>query len=377
MRIVEVTGPVGRKRFMDVSCRINREFPQWVPPLKLMMRGALQPRSSILLAKGPYALLVAEGDERKIIGRILVGIDERLNLEKRWKRGWFSLFDCVNDKATAVALIHAAEQWVTERGMTELNGPLSPSGGDDFRGFLTKGFDTLPSLMNNWNPSWIPALFEEEGYCTETTLLAYDLKPDLKDVEHYRKISAYARKKFGFRVDSAVKQHLDREIHDICQVLTSTVPLDWDMTVPSEEELRKGARLLMPFLDMDFVKIARQEADGKPIGFVVGVPDYNQVLADMNGSLFPFGFIRFLAGRRHIRRLRVFMQFVAPEWQGRGVTAALYGGMLESAQAKGMKEAEGSTIGEENIRSRKAVEDFGAVISKVYKLYTKQLPGKT
>lgn len=375
MRIAEVSGPIGRKRFMDVSYRINSGFPQWVPPLKLMIRGALQPKSSILLAKGPFAMLVAEDDDGKIIGRILVGIDERLNREKQWKRGWFSLFDCLDNQAAATGLIRAAEKWVSVRGVTELNGPLSPSGGDDFRGFLTQGFETQPSLMNNWNPAWMPTLFEQEGYGTETVLLAYDLKPKIEDVAHYRKVSAYARKKFGFRVDSAVKRQIDREIHDIHRVLVSTVPMDWDMTVPSEEELKKGARLLMPFLDMDFVKIARQEVDGTPIGFVVGVPDYNQVLATMNGSLFPIGFIRFLAGRRHIRRLRVFMQFVAPEWQGQGVTAALYGAMLESAHEKGFTEAEGSTIGEENLRSRKAVEDFGGVISKVYKLYTKKLQG--
>jgi GNAT superfamily N-acetyltransferase len=376
MRIVEVSGPLGRKKFMDVSYRINRGSPQWVPPLKIMMRGALKPRGSILLAKGPYAMLVAEDDAGKIIGRILVGIDERLNREKNWKRGWFSLFDCVSDRTAAAALIRAAEKWVSERGMTELNGPVSPSGGDDFRGFLTRGFESQPSLMNSWNPSWIPSLFEEEMYCTETVLLAYDLKPEPKDVEHYAKVSAYARKKFGFRVDSAVKKQVGREIHDLAQVMKATVPMDWDMTVPSEEELKKGARLLMPILDMDFVKIARQESDGTPIGFIVAVPDFNQVLSTMNGSLFPFGFARFLAGRRSIRRLRVFIQFVVPQWQGRGVTAALYGGLLESAYAKGMKEAEGSTIGEENVRSRKAVEDFGAVISKVYKVYTKKLSEK-
>ena len=48
------------------------------------------------------------------------------------------------------------------------------------------------------------------------------------------------------------------------------------------------------------------EKDGEAIGAALTLPDINQVMAKLNGRLLPFGWARFLLGKRKIDQCRVF-----------------------------------------------------------------------
>ncbi len=45
------------------------------------------------------------------------------------------------------------------------------------------------------------------------------------------------------------------------------------------------------------------EKDGEVVGAALTLPDINQVLAKMNGRLLPFGWLKFLLGKRKIDRV--------------------------------------------------------------------------
>jgi hypothetical protein len=89
----------------------------------------------------------------------------------------------------------------------------------------------------------------------------------------------------------------------------------------------------------------------------------------MNGTLFPLGIFKFLYYRRKITRVRIFIQFVIPEYQGRAVNAAIFYNYMKIGESKGLTEAEGSTVGEENAQALRVLEAAGGERYKAYRMY--------
>ena len=66
----------------------------WVPPLLGEMRRIIDARRNSYLRKGPHRLFLVRRDGHPA-GRIMAGVDERLNAVKGLHEGWFSLFESV------------------------------------------------------------------------------------------------------------------------------------------------------------------------------------------------------------------------------------------------------------------------------------------
>jgi len=361
------------KRFIQLAYDLYRENPNWVAPLRGQLYKTLREKNNPRFDNGPVAFLLAWEDDTPV-GRIMVGIDENVNREKKRRAGYISLFECVEDTKTAFALLDAAMDWLRERGMDEVVGPVSPTGGDDFRGLLVMGFDGPPALMNVYNHAYYRDFFEAYGFEKKNDLYAYYLDVGIFPEERFRRVVEYSMRRFHFHVDMADFKNIEREIRDIREILLLAMPEDWeDMVVPSVEDIRKEARFLLPLLKPELVQIAREDGTGRPLGFVVGAPDYNQVLQKLKGRLFPFGVIKALYYRRRIDGARVFIQFVIPEYQGKGVNGAIFYHMLRHAKAAGITHGDGSTIGEENLKSRQSVERAGGRHYRTYRYYHKAI----
>jgi len=135
--------------------------------------------------------------------------------------------------------------------------------------------------------------------------------------------------------------------------------------------VRRTATALKRFAVRELVRIAR--CGNQPIGFLVAMPDYNQVLAKMNGRLFPTGWLTFLRMRRKIDAIHVFIAFVIPEYQRKRVIEALYYAVAREALARGYTWGEGSTVLETNLPMRKENERLGGVHRRTYRIYRKQI----
>jgi GNAT superfamily N-acetyltransferase len=93
----------------------------------------------------------------------------------------------------------------------------------------------------------------------------------------------------------------------------------------------------------------------------------------MNGRLLPFGWLRFLAGKRKIDRVRVFALGVKPEYQHTGIAARFYVRHIETAAETGVGGAETGWILETNEPMNRAMEGMGGHVVKRYRLYEKSL----
>lgn len=115
------------------------------------------------------------------------------------------------------------------------------------------------------------------------------------------------------------------------------------------------------------------EKDGEVVGAALTLDDYNQVLAELGGRLLPFGWLKFLRGRRKIDEIRVFALGVKPEYQHTGTAAAFYVNVWETVRRVGVTGAETGWILELNEPMNHAMEALRGDIVKRYRLYERVL----
>ncbi len=358
------------KDFINLPFELYKGDTAWVPPLKSDFRKYITGKNNSLNDVGPHNKIVAYRNN-SVVGRLLVGINEHLNTAKGFREGYISLFESVYDEDVAFSLFEYAENWLRERNVNLIKGPLSLPGGDDNRGLLLDNFNDPTLIMNTYNKKYYNDLFTSYGFEKYYDCYAYKTEFNDENIERYEKLVPYAMKKHKFKIERLDLKNIEKEMKDIQTILNKAMPKEWDDFIPlSEREIKIIAKQLIPFADPDLIYIARNTKD-EPIGFNLTLPDYNQVLKKLNGRLLPFGIFKFLYYKKRINRARFFTLFVVPEYRKKGVPSAIYLESYKKAKEKGYIFAEGSTIWEYNTDMINDIEKFGGEVYKTYRIYKK------
>ena len=370
-KIVEVTNNRLLRDFINLPYTLYKDDPHFVPYIKHFTKQTVKGKNNMLFSNGVHVTFILK-DGKKIIGRLIAGIDYKSNKKIGTKRGYITMFECIDEEKAAFMLFDYAKAWLKDKGIDWIEGPISPSDGDDFRALLYKGFDSPPVLFDAYNPKYYLSLFEAYGFQKLRDYYAFRFTADKFPSDRFIKVVEYSMRKYNFRIDFVNLKKIDSEIEDIRKILLKSVPESWGdrFVIPSVEDIKKEANMLLKFLDPELVCIARKNDTNEPIGFVVGAPDFNQVFIKMNGRLFPTGIFKLLYYKKKISRFRVFMQFVIPEYQGRAVNAAIFYNYMKNAERKGLTEAEGSTVAEGNEQSLRVLEAAGGDRYKTYRMYS-------
>lgn len=364
------------KKFIDLAFDIYKDDDKWVAPLKSDMMKTLIGTNNPLIKNGEHAYYMVF-ENKKPIARIMVGIDEVLNKSTGMKHGYFALFECYNNLEAANMVFDAAYNWIKARSMDKMVGPVSPTSGDDSKGVLVKGFDGPPVLLNSYNRPYYIDLYEKCGFTKYEDHLAYifrkeDILANKELVLRVEKIIKRIKDRYSITVDRIDLKKANREIRAVTRIFEEGVPDEWDYTTPmTEHSVRDELNNLKSFYTKRFCFVAR--ANGRPIGFVIGLPDYNQVLIKMKGKLFPIGVFKYLFGKRKINGARIFIQFVVKDYQNKGVNNAMFYEVYRDFMELGYDFMEGSTIGERNIRPINAVQNMGGKLYRVYREYQKEI----
>jgi GNAT superfamily N-acetyltransferase len=364
-----VSGRGDLKRFIELPYRLRNDDPQWVPPLRFERRQFLDRGKNPYFEHAEAEYFLAERDG-EVVGRITAQVDRRWDEFQGGSDGMFGFFELENDPEVARALIDAASAWVRERGRERLLGPMDFTTNDEC-GLLVDGFEKPPIILQPWNPPYYPELLEGLGMTKTMDMWMWDLwLGKLKQGNEFDPMIEAAAKiseDKGVVVRKMRKRDLEAEIGRFMEVYNEAWSKNWGFVPITEAEIAFHSKLLKPILVEDWAMIAEQ--NGVVVGAALTLPDFNQVLAKMNGRLFPFGWAHFLVGRRRIDRVRVFALGVKREYQHLGVAAALYKRHRETATWMPQKGGQTGWILETNKGMNRAMEGMGGTIAATYRLY--------
>lgn len=363
------------KRFVKVPFRLHRDRPQWVAPLVFERMEFLDRGKNPYFEHAEAEYFLAERDGEPV-GRVSAQIDSRWDEYQGGSDAMFGFFETAEDPEAARALLEAATEWAGERGRERILGPMDFTTNDEL-GILIEGYERRPMILEPWHPPYYRDLIEAEGFGKAMDVLMWELQfGDLKEGERFDpSIHAAAEKALrdeGIAIRNMRKREMSAEVARFMEVYNEAWGDNWGFVPVTEAEVEFQAKNLKQVIDEDWAYMA--EKDGEVVGAALTLPDVNQVLAKLNGRLLPFGWLRFLLGRRRIDQLRVFALGVKHDYRHSGVAAGLYLRHLETAARPGA--IEGGEMGwilETNGPMNRAMEGMGGRVVKRYRIYEKSL----
>lgn len=348
--------------------------PFWVPPLLAQERQLLGWGHHPFFDNAEIVTLLAERDGQPV-GRLAVLVNHVHNRKYGDHLGFFGFFECIDDDAVARALFVTGEAWLRQRGMTAVRGPVNPSLNYTC-GLLVAGFDRPPCFLMTYNRPYYGTLIEACGFTKSQDLYAYEMDRNLLAalVDRYKPavLSALDRPDLVLRSLNPAKFRAEIEIY--LDIYNQALDGTWGFTPLQPREARHIAGELRHIIVPEFAVFA--EINGKPIGALLALLDYNQILRRLNGRLFPLGLVRLLAGRRRITAVRAMAMTMVPGYQSSGLGIVLLDNMVWAtggAEQWGIQRYEFSWVLESNSNSRGTLERIGTKIVSTYRLYDKAL----
>ena len=378
--ITPVSGKADLKAFIDLPWRLYANDPNWVPPLKAEVKELLTPGKNPFFghAEAQYFLARRAG---QVVGRISAHID-RLALAQPVEQGMgqgtgnFGMFEAEDD-AVGTALIATAEDWLRTKGMTRVLGPISLSIWEE-PGLLIAGHDHPPTVMMGHNSPAYQAIIEGAGYAPVKQLKTYELDITRDFPPLIQRIVQSGEKNSRIRIRPVDKSKFDKEAAIILAILNDAWGQNWGFVPITDEEVAHTGKKLKPIVFEDLIMIA--ELDGEPVAFMMTLPDLNGALVPLNGSLFPFGFLKLLKWLKkpQVRTMRVPLMGVVQKLQSSRMASQLAFMMIEYIRRNAISRY-GSTRGEigwvlDDNQGMNAIADaIDSQVNKIYQIYEKPL----
>ena len=374
-----------RKAFVDLPFRLYKDNPNWVPPLKDEAMGLITPGKNPFFEHAVAQLFLATRDG-KVVGRISASIDHMWTPMPANKGGgadsgnWGYLD--AEDKAVADLLIVAAEDWLRAKGVKRSIGPISMSIWEE-PGLLITGHDHPPTVMMGYDDARYEPWVESWGYRKVKDLHTWDLDITREFPPLIGRIVSASEKNPRIRVRKVNKKKFNEEAAVILGILNDAWSDNWGYVPFTESEIAFAGKKMKPIIFNDLVRIA--EYDGEPVAFMMAWPDLNEMQADLNGELFPFGFIKLLwrlnggfSGKPKTRTIRVPLMGVVKKLQSSRMASQLAFQMIEYIRRDaiayyGNVRGELGWVLEDNQGMNAIADAIESKINKTYRIYEKAL----
>lgn len=361
-----------RAAFLRLPWIINAAYPNWVPPLRQNQKELVNYVHHPFYDQAEIQTFVAWQSDQPV-GRIAAIVNRSHNETHKDQVGFFGFFECIDDTIAAHSLFDAARDWLKARGLTSIRGPMNPSMNYEC-GLLIDGFDTPPTFMMTHNPPYYQRLIESYGFAKVDDMAAFWGHVDmLSQVDPKLKlIREECERRFQVKLRRLDRSRFDEEVRMFLNIYNQSLVGTWGFAPLSDKEVDHMAASLKYLIVPEMTSVV--EVDGKVVGSSFAMLDYNPRVKQIDGKLFPFGFIRLLMNKKAIQRIRVISTNVLPEYQKWGLGLVVIAYLLPSVLAWGGKEAEFSWVLESNHLSYKSLKRGGAKIVKMYRLFDYPIP---
>lgn len=356
-----------QRRFLNLPWELYSGDPNWVPPLRQNQRELAG------FCRHPFyddaeieTFLAWSGGQP--CGRIAAIVNHGHNRRHEEPTGFFGFFECVNDPNASMALLDEVRLWLADRGLRNLRGPANPSLNYEC-GLLVDGFDSRPTFMMTYNPPYYASLLESCGFEKSQDMYAFVGRADMLSSLDSKLdfVIEEVKRRFDIRLRRLDTKRFREDVRIFLDIYNRSLGGTWGFVPMSPGELDRTSAALRHLLVPSMTSVA--EVDGRPVGAVFGMLDYNPLVKQIDGRLFPFGFARLLWNRRKIDRVRLISTNVLPEFQRWGLGLVLANSLLDDGLAWGLREAEFSWVLESNQLSRGTLERGGAQRVKTWRLY--------
>ena len=361
------------REFVELPKRLYKDNPYWVCPFDSSIKAVFDPSKNKLFAEGEAIRWVAYNDKGESVGRIAAFYDKTHAYGYEQPTGGCGFFEAIDNQQLANMLFDAAREWLKERGMEAMDGPVNFGSRDAWWGLLVEGYEYQPLFENPYNHPYYKALFENYGfqnYFNQNTYVWKIYDDDVNEIVHERVKRLMSTP--GYRFASLGNEDLYSAVEKIRVIYNKAWALFTGVQPMTVEEARQMADTMRPIVDRNLIWFAY--FNDEPIGFFVMVPDLNRLIGKYNGK---FGIVNKLGMmwdlkiRKRCDRIFGIVFGITPEFQGKGVESGMMKAMLEEyirTKKNDYKSVELAWIGDFNPVMNRMVEKY--VCARKHKVHT-------
>lgn len=381
INLKRVESAADRKAFVDLVWKLYAHDPHWVPPLKSEMLGLIGgEKSNPWFGHAEAAFWLAQKDG-EVVGRISAQVDQLVIAPGAPGAGpgtgHWGMFESIDDAAVAEALFTTAEEWLRQKGMTRAMGPFSLSVWDE-PGLLVQGFEGPPTVMMGHHLPYYERIVAARGYQGVKDLHCWSLPIAGPFPEMVQRIVAFSERNAKLVTRPVDKSKFDQEAALILDILNDAWSDNWGFVPLTPAEIAYVGKKLKPIIFEGLVRVA--EYEGEPVGFMITLPDINELTRDLNGNLFPFGWAKLLWRLRapKVARMRVPLMGIRKSLQGHRVASLMAFQMIEYIRRVavtdfGASEGEIGWILDDNGPMRSIADAIDSHVTRTYRIYERPL----
>jgi len=371
MSVIDIR-PVQSKReqrvFLTFPWQVYRNDPLWVPPLLSERKKLIDPQIGPFFERGDAEFFIGYRGNRPV-GTICAAEDKELNALRQAHECTFGFFECIEDYAVAEALFAFVRDWAAARGLTEVVGPYQLDRENAY-GILIEGRDRPPVLMCGHTPPYYQTFVERFGFePAYSDNLAYAIS--LEETPGSKRLARLAdriRQRGRFVIRGADLAHWEQEVDRIHVLLNQALA-----HLPDHIPWRRSevVALLAPLVDVaDPDVVLFCEEDGRAVGWLPGLANWNEPLMYANGLRYPWDIVRlWWHMRQKPKCLAVKSVLVLPEYWDTGVSVLLFDEMVKRGRAKGFEWLDFSLTSENNPYTPTLATRLGCELYKRYRIY--------
>jgi GNAT superfamily N-acetyltransferase len=370
MKIIRVTDRNSRKKFINTAKIIYKNDSTWVCPFDNEIESIFDPGKNSYYKHGEAERWILTDETGNLTGRIAAFIDRNLAYSYDQPTGGIGFFECINDKTSAFLLFDTAKEWLKNRGMQAMDGPINFGETDKYWGLLVGGF-THPSFEVPYNHAYYQDLFSSYGFDAYYKMEGFHLDITKPLPERFQKIARWVANKPGYEFRHFTWKEQEKYTRDFAEVFNEAwTSFKLHFEPLKAEYIREVLQKARAIIDVEFIWFAYFE--GKPIAIYLMFPDMNQILKHLNGKLNLFSMIRFfyLKKRKIMTRAKGLLMGVIPKYQGLGIESAFILKIRDVfARKPHYNEIEFSWVADFNPKMRKIFISVGSIPVKNYITY--------
>ena len=375
--IREINSQRGWKDFYRVKCEIYRDDPSAVIPLRAMEFALLDDQKHPFYLHAQRQAFVAY-QSGKPVARIVAVKDDMHNEHYNDRVGFFGFFECPNEPEIANQLFATAKDWLLERNMNVMRGPVNPSMKSEF-GVLVEGHEHPPFVMLAHTKPYYASLLEKSGFDVVRRFVAYRFQsnqPDQRAIaqENLKRLDQFAEKVLrrfpNVRIEHGTKETIEASLRQVNELGNKVRSEGWGFVPLTNAELDFMVSQVKRIINPRTVILAY--LDDRLVGYHVSIPDINWAIKKTKGPDW-LRYLQLAFWLKRIPRTRCIAVGAAKEHRRTGIGMLVARDMTMLMDMYG--EWEFSWIDEENLLSMSTItRSVPAKRYKTYQLYEKAIP---
>jgi len=328
MKFIEVTDDKTKKEFLEFPVRLYKNVENWIRPIDNDVEEAFDKKKNKFFRHGECIRWIATDDSGKTIGRVAAFIDrknekQKNSLKQEMHVGGMGFFESVEDESIAISIFDHCKKWLTEKGMTAMDGPINFGERDNWWGLLIKGHDIEPNYKMPYTMPYYEAYFEKYGFQEYFNQLTYGRKVLEPLNEKYKLKSERITKNAKYSFEQLDKKRIEKYTEDFRTIYNLAWVDHAGVKKMTSLQAKSIMKQMKPILDPDVILFAYY--DKEPAGFFFNLPEVNQIIKHLNGKLNWLGKLKFLYHKMiGTNKKLVGRGFgIVPDHQGKGLEAAI------------------------------------------------------